>query len=511
MKAGALNSASEQFGSADWLVLLAYLAVVSFVGIKLAGKNSKAGDFLFGAGQVPWLAVGLSLIATSVSATTFLGNPAQVYATDMSYLLLNIGTFLGILIIWKWFIPKIRESGIHSAYEILEKSFNRPVRLLAAVLYSFHLLMRTGILLYGPSLVLAPVLGIQVWQAILLAAVLASLYTWFGGISAVIWTDVIQFIVLLGGGFSVLWILADRSGGFAVMFGLAAEAGKTTVLHLSADNIAGSLFNPLDARSFLAAGLIYVVFEVAIRGCDQQFIQRYLSCKSVNAAQKSSIASAVFGLIIGLLFFSIGAGLWVFYQINATDLPAGATADQVFPWFMVNELPVGLKGLLVAAVFAAAMSSLDSAVSALANTTLIDFRRIRPDSPESLREVRIWTIVFAVLGTGAAFVAAAGDKSLLTKALFFTSLFTGPLLGMFLLAFSGRSLRPWAVFWGTIAGMLCLLPFSRFPNFGFFAGWDPIVSLPWQWNPLISLLGMLFFTLVIHFMLKTFLAEKQKT
>ncbi len=158
-------------GSIDWIVLALYLCVTAYLGFYFSKSNKKFSDFMFGGGSMPWLSVGISLIATSVSATTFLGNPADVYANNMTYLMCNIGVFIGIIIVGFIFIPKIRKYNVSSAYEILELEFSRPVRLLASIFYSIHLLLRTGILLYVPSLVIASILGVPVVWSIVVCAV----------------------------------------------------------------------------------------------------------------------------------------------------------------------------------------------------------------------------------------------------------------------------------------------------------------------------------------------------
>ncbi|MGL1901165.1 MAG: sodium/solute symporter [Fibrobacterales bacterium] len=475
----------------DWVVLFGYLAITALLGFYFSKSNKKFSDFMFGGGSMPWLSVGISLIATSVSATTFLGNPADVYGTNMTYLMCNVGVFLGIAVVGFVFIPKIRQYNASSAYEILEIEFSRPVRLLASTLYSIHLLLRTGLLLYVPSLVLSSILGIHVGWAITLCAILGIVYTYYGGIKAVIWTDVLQFVVLFGGGLLIVYLLADKIGGLSTMLSLASDAGKTKVFDFSLD--------VQNARTFWNAGIIYLIFEVAIRGCDQQFVQRYLSCKSTKEANYASITSAVLGLAVGVLFFIIGAGLYVFYtkEIGGV-LPEGIALNEIFPHYILSELHPGLKGLMVAAIFAAAMSSLDSAITALSNTTVVDFIVAKESDTEgtSFKNAKNWVVVWGIVGIGAAFICAAGEKSILSKALFFTSLFTGPLLGLFIFAFYFKKLQQNAILPGVFLGMASLLLFSKVPWLGIL---EPVImSFSWPWNPLISLMFTTLFTVVLN-------------
>ena len=450
---------------------------------------------------MPWISVGISLIATSVSATTFLGNPADVFKNNMTYIMCQFGGFVSILILWFYFIPKFKNLNLKSAYEILEIKFSQRVRKLASVLYTLHLLLRTGLLLYVPSLVLKEVLGFpdtvmgidSVVLAILISAIFATIYTYFGGIKAVIWTDVLQFIILFGGGLFILFFLANELGGFGEFASRASEHGKTKWFDFSMD--------PSNARTFLSAGMVYIVFEVAIRGCDQQFIQRYMSCKDVKQANFASLLSVILGLVIGLIFYWIGAGLFVFFEVNqVAALPEGTKANEVFPFFILNILPIGVKGIMVAAIYSAAMSSLDSALTALSNTTVMDLLPSK-SKDSSLQDSKKFVLVWGFIGTFAALLCI-GDKSILTSALIFTSLFTGPLLGMFVMAFYIPKVHHTAVFYGTLLGMSSLLPITNLSKFGL---WEPAFKISWPWNPLISLT----FTLIFSLLLNQFLNKQE--
>ena len=475
----------------DAAALIGYLIVITGTGIFFSRRNKSLYDYMFGGGRMPWPVIGISLIATSVSATTFLGNPADTFGHNMTYLMCNVGVFTSILIVNTVFIPRFRRFKVTSAYEILEQQFSHRVRLLASIFYACHLTLRTGILLFGPAIVLAQVFGMNIYLAIVLMAVLAIIYTYFGGLQAVVWTDVLQFFVLMGGGCIALYYCAVEVGSLETLMDLAAREGKSKWLDFSWD--------PSQARTLLSAGLIYTVFEVAIRGCDQQFVQRYLACKDTRSANLSSLLSAVLGLLVGLIFYWVGAGLYVYFEVaKVRVLPPDTGINHVFPYFILEVLPAGLTGLLVAAIFAAAMSSLDSAISALANTTIKDFYRSpKGDDGAQLRSARRWVILWGIAGTLAAFVCVLGQKSLLTMALFVTSLFTGPLLGLFLFAFFRPNTNPRALFAGAIGGMISLLPFS---TIAFLPGdwWEPIYPFSWPWNPVISLGGTFLFTLLIE-------------
>lgn len=476
------------FSAIDWLVIVLYFTIVAGIGFYFSRRNTDFKDFMFGGGNMPWLAVGISLIATSVSANTFLGNPADGYANDMRLLMLNVGSLSAIAIVGIVFIPRIRSSGIKSAYELLEMKFSRPVRVMAAVLYSFHLLLRMGMLIYGPTLVLMKITGLSYSACAIVMAVFAMMYTSMGGIKAVTTTDIIQFIIFFGGGLLCIAYCAHAVGGFAKTWHLAAEAGKTRWFDATWD--------PSSPRNFWTASVVYIVFEVAIRGCDQQFVQRYLSTKNVRTANYSSITSSLLGVCVGVVFFTVGAFLYVYFQVAHIEALPDIKANQVLPHFIVNVLPTGVKGLLVAAILAADMGALSSVLTALSNTTVVDFMRPPKDAGSAagegrkLKHARLWVVLWGVAGLAASFLCRLGDETILGKALFFTSLFTGPLLSMFLQAFFLPRTPPKAVIIGAVAGMFLLLPFTTIPILP--AGmWKPWLALAWPWNPLISLTGSL--------------------
>ena len=468
----------------DWAVLAAYLLVSLFIGLWVSRGNKNLKEYMFGGGSMPWIAVGISLIATSVSATTFLGAPADVYGDNMTFLMFQIGALLSIVVVGFVFIPRFRTSGINSAYELFEVRFgSKAVRRLAAVFYCMHLLLRTGILLYAPSLVLAQILHIDLKLAIVVSAAVAIFYTWFGGIKAVIWTDVMQFCVFFGGGVLVLVLIANAVGGFGEMAALASEAGKTKWWDAS--------FDISNARTLVSAGFAYAILEIAIRGCDQQFVQRYLSCKDVKAANRSSVLSMVLGCAVSILFYWVGAALFVYYKISkVASLPDGLGQNDVFPYFIVNGLPVGVTGLIVAAICAAAMSSLSGAINSLSNTSEHESEGIG-----GLKRAKIWTVVWGVLGVFFALFAATQQGSLLKNAIFFTGLFTGPLLGMFLLAFFVKGLKSWQVIAAVLCGMASLVLIQGIPAFGVPAVLGGIFS--WPWMPFISMTTTILVALVL--------------
>ncbi len=461
----------QPFAFIDWIVLIAYLVVVILIGIVARSGKEGISDYFFARGRMPWWTVGISLIATSVSASTFLGNPAEAFGHDLRLMQLNIGVPVSILIVCAVFIPFFRRSGAASAYEVLEQRFDLKTRMLASSFYIVHVLLRTGILIFGPAIILAQVTGLDVRIVIVVVGVVAVAYTAIGGIRAVIWTDVLQFFILFGGGVLIcLFIDLDVPGGMGAIFDQAGHAGKLTWFDPSWDLA--------DARTFWAAGVAYIVLDLAIRAADQQFVQRYLSCSSLRRTQYAAILSAVLGLFVALLFFIVGIFLWGYFQAYPMQLAGIADPNRVLPQFIATKMPWGVAGLIVAAVLAAAMSSVDSAVSALSNTATIDFyRRFGGSEGSSMRFARGITILWGILSIIIGLVVASMGKNLLVLALSFTSLFTGALLGLFILAVGVKRASGWGAFLGAISGMLVLALVTK--------GLDLHIS--WPWYPVISM------------------------
>jgi len=465
----------QTFALIDWVVLIAYLIIVLMIGIVYrAGKSDSIRDYFFARGKMPWWAVGISLIATSVSASTFLGNPAEAYQFDLRLLQLNIGVPISILIVCLVFIPFFQRSGASSAYEVLERRFDLKTRILSSIFYMVHVMLRTGILIFGPALMISQITGIDIKIVVIAVGVVALFYTTLGGLRAVIWTDVLQFFILLGGGVLICSFVAyDVPGGFTAVFEAASQSGKTQWLDFS-----WGLENP---RNIWAAGFAYITLDLAIRSTDQQFVQRYLSCVDTRRSQYAAILSAVLGLFVAMLFFAVGIFLWSFYRVFPAELTT-SDVNRILPHYIATKLPWGVSGLIVAGVFAAAMSSIDSAVNAVSNTATIDFyKRFGGSEKGGLHFARISSIICGLIGIGIGIFSATVGKNLFILALSFTSLFTGSLLGVFVLALATKRVGGWGAFTGAIMGMISLGIVTKVLH----------LEVSWPWYPLISLIATL--------------------
>lgn len=439
---------------ADLAVLAAYVAVVLGLGA-WASRRQRGTDAYFLANRdLPWALVGVSILATAFSAASLLGGPGEAYAHGLLWLQLQVGDLLAIALVALVFIPALRGRNLTTAYEILEERFDHRVRAAASALFVGQVLFRTGILIYGPALALATLLGVDVRLAIVAVGLVATVYTVSGGITAVIWTDALQLVVVLGGlGASIAVLAAEIPGGLAGGVSFAAEAGRWRVVDFE---------QPWHSvRSLPGAIIGYGVLAVSVAGTNQQSVQRYLTCRDVPAARRAAWLGWAVGLVVTALTLVVGVLLFAYHRGAAAAAVTPQGPDAVFPQFIASVLPAGVAGLLVAAIFAAAMSSLDSALNSLATATMHDFvDRYRPRAVGNPARRLVWarglTVAWGLTAIAAA-LYVAGQGTLLALAVRYMGYFAGPVLGLFVLALLPRRLSPGAVLAAAATGFAAVL------------------------------------------------------
>lgn len=421
----------QSFGTLNYLVLIAYLAILVFIGFWVSRKQNDVGDFFKAGGRIPWWAAGISVFGTQLSAITFMAIPAKTFATDWTLFFLLLTIIMVSPLIIAWFLPFFRRLNLTTAYEYLELRFNRTVRIIGSLVYVTLQLGRLGIVLLLPSLALSVVTGIEVEVCILIMGVLSILYTVLGGIEAVIWTDVVQVGVLLGGALICLVLLIGSMEMSWIDFqNLAIDTNKIQIINWDLDYTGTAIWVVFFGG--LASNLVQY-------GSDQTVIQRYLTTKDETTAAKGIRTGAWMALPSALIFFSIGTALYLFYLKNPEQLsPVIQNTDSIFPWYIVTQLPDGISGLLIAAVFAAAMSSLDSSMNSVATVITTDFyQKFALSTNSSMKELtfaRIITIVIGIGGTTLAlWMATMGIPSLWDQFNMLIGLFAGGLGGIFLI------------------------------------------------------------------------------
>jgi SSS family transporter len=364
-------------GQGNMITLVGYLAAMLGIGFYFSRKERSADRFFRGGQTLPWWAVGMSIFATMLSSITFMSLPAKAYVTDWSYFFVNMAIVSVAPLVIAVYLPFYRRLDVTSAYEYLEKRFNLACRLFGSASFILFQIGRMAIVLYLPAIALATVSSLDVYTCILLMAVLCIAYTIMGGIEAVIWTDVAQTLVLLGGATaSFVLIICSTDGGLAGFYATAAAEGKffsNTVWwsrDLATASVAvlffGSLFNNM--VSYTAS---------------QDVVQRYMITPSQAKAARSIWTNALLTIPSTVLFFALGTALFVYYKAHPERLSAGISNDQILPLFVVRELPAGLAGLVIAGIMAASQSTLSSSLNSVSAAFMTDFfLRFQPHSSE---------------------------------------------------------------------------------------------------------------------------------
>lgn len=437
----------ELFSGLDYAVLALYLLLMVGIGVWASRHQQSTDDYFKGGQRIPGWAAGLSIYGTQLSAITFMSIPAKTYGTNWNYFFLQMTIIMIIPVIARYFIPFFRRLNITSAYEYLEKRFNYVVRAIASLLFIFLQVGRLAIVLLLPSLALALVTGIDVMLCIALMGIITIVYTMQGGIEAVIWTDVAQVVILLGGALLSIAVMG---------FQLDQPVGD--IWHTLQSNHKLDIF---DLRFSYADPTLWVVLiggfaiNVISYGADQTVVQRYLTTKDENAAKKSLKLGAWMALPSALIFFSIGTLLYLFFRQHPDKVNIGLQSqDAVFPWYIVSELPRGVVGLMIAAIFAAAMSTLSSSMNSITTAITTDFyRRFNAERSEVfyLRFARVVTLIIGAGGTIFALIMSqSGISSLWDQFNTILGLFTGGLGGLFVLGiFTKKANAP-----GVIAGII---------------------------------------------------------
>lgn len=436
----------QKFAGSDYFVLGVYLLALIAMGFYFSKRAKTTKDFFLAGRRIPWWAAGLSIFGTQLSAITFMAIPAKAYATDWLNFLFNMGIVVITPLVIFCFLPFYRGLNVTTAYEYLEKRFNVLVRLFGSALFIIFQFGRIGIVLLLPSLALSVVTGINVYACILTMGILATIYTVMGGIEAVIWTDVLQVVVLVGGALVSLFLVAfNVDGGLAGIFTTAIADGKLNWANWNLD------FTTLTIWVIILAWANHLIPYAS----DQTVIQRYLTTKDERASRRAIWTNAFLTVPASLLFFAMGTALYVFYKGHPENLnPAMEKADAIFPWYIIHELPAGLSGLVIAGIFAASMSSLDSSLNSMSTAVVTDFyRRFRKGLTEvhCLRAARTLTALFGIVGTVFALLMASTDiKSLWDQFIFLIGLLGGGLGGLFVLGIFTRRANAQ----GAIVGLL---------------------------------------------------------
>ncbi|MBC7542689.1 MAG: sodium/solute symporter [Candidatus Sericytochromatia bacterium] len=442
----------------DWTVIAIYLVAVAGLGLWIGKRQKGVEDFFLGGHSIPWWAALLSLIATEISAATFLGAPEQGYTRDLTYLQFAIGSITARFVLATVFIAAFYRYKVFTVYGLLLQRFGLATNATSAGIFLLGRFFADGSRLFIASIAINVITGLDIATSILILGGITLVYTCFGGITAVIWTDVAQSIVLVSGALTLVWsLLGHIDLPFGTIAAELAAADKYRLFDtrwLMADGAIAPLFNPYHVLPALIGGFF---LTMATHGTDHDMVQRLLTCRTSKEGQRSMWVSGLLGVSVTCLFLFIGQLLFVYIKHLPADhvmlqtaqaLKTSGKNGHLLLHYIINEMPIGLRGLVIAAVLAASMSSLSSAMNATTATFITDFYRPyfvkHADSAHYLKASRIATIGIGSLPMGAALMVArfyeANPKTdLLSIALGIMTFFYGALLGIFLVALYTRT------------------------------------------------------------------------
>ena len=433
----------------DYAVIAGYLLAITAFGSWVARFQKTTRDYFLNDRSVPWWAICFTIVATETSTLSFIGVPAQAFAGNMTFLQLPLGYILGRVLVSLLFIPAYFRGELFTSYELLQRRFGAEVKNIAAAIFLVTRTLADGVRLFATALVIAVVTQVPVALAIVIIGVAMIVYTTRGGVSAVIWTDVVQMFVYVAGALVVFFALLQQvDGGWSTVAAVGEAAGKFRMFDFTPD--------PTRVYTFWSAMLGGVALTLATHGTDQFLVQRLLSARSAKAAASGLILSGVIVFAQFALFLVIGIMLFAFYQ--QTPMPrALASNDEVLPLFVVTSLSHGAAGFIVAAIIAAALSP---SINSLAATTVNDFyvKYIRPDADEdTLMRVSKGATIFWGVAQIAVALGAQWIRSVLDTGLAVLSLSAGPVLGAFLAGVLTRRIESRAMIAGMCAGIVVML------------------------------------------------------
>jgi sodium-coupled monocarboxylate transporter 8/12 len=444
----------------DLGVFAGYMLILIGVGVYFTRQQKGLKSYLLADQNIPWIIVAVSVLAALFSGVTYLGAPAETFYNDLTYLWVIVSFFIATPITTLVFLPFFRRLNLYTAYEYLDRRFDRRVRYTASVLFITRISCHLGLAVYAPALAIMAVTGWRFFPCVVLTGLAATLYTTLGGMKAVIWTDTLQFLVLCGGIVLVLaFAIGSVPGGLAAAWQIAEAGGKTRFFHLSLDPAARvTVWNAL-----LGGASISLVQMVT----DQISVQRYLTAPSLKDSQKALWFKLWVTLPLVASFYLTGTVLYGYYQTFPGRLGTLGARDQLLPHFVVTELPAPLPGLLVAAVFGATMAVVSAGINALATTVLVDFgvggQTGEGTGRSQLLRARILTVLFGLVVTLIALGLSQVRSTLVESIGTIQGLFGGPLLGVFFLGVLSRRANGSGALLGAVGGGIAgvLVAFSK--------------------------------------------------
>jgi len=446
----------------DLIVFLAYMIGVTLFGSSFYRKNKSAEAFTLGNNSIPAWVLAMSIFATFVSSISFLALPGSAYLGNWNAFVFSLSIPVASFMAVKFFVPLYRKANSPSAYTYLESRFGPWARIYASACYLLTQIMRMGTILYLLALPVNAMFGWDIITIIIVTGLAVMVYSVMGGIQAVVWTDAIQGIILIGGALACfIFILIDMPEGPGQMFQIAWENNKFSL---------GSFSLSLTESTFWVV-LVYGIFmNLQNFGIDQNYVQRYMASRTDAEAKSSALSGGLLYVPVSLLFFLIGTALYSYYSAQPGLLPAEFAdpkmSDRVFPFFIVNRLPAGMTGLLIASIFAAGMSTISSSINSSSTVILTDYvqrySKKEVTAKGSMKTLYLASFLFSVIGIAIG-IALINVQSALDAWWKLAAVFSGGMLGLFLLGAFVRNVNVKGTVIGVILGLLVILWMSISP------------------------------------------------
>ena len=451
----------------DFAIIALYLAGITLFGLRFRKKQRSLRDYFLAGRDIPWWAIALSIVAAETSTLTIISIPGLAYDSNLTFLQVVMGYVVGRIVISLVLLPHYFQGDLYTAYELIERRFGRGLRSFTAGLFLLTRAAAEGVRVYAVSIVVSIALGTGQVLSIAIITALTVIYTFEGGLAAVIWTDVVQTAIYVGGTLVGLATIAHLvPGGWTAIHAAASAAGKLQMFNFRPD-----LWMPY---TFWAGVIGGTFFTVASHGTDQLIVQRLLAARGRKQSTAALVSSGIAVFFQFAMFLIVGIMLWAYYRVPST---AFGRADRIYPTFIVTRMPHGISGLLVAAILAAAMSNLSAALNSLSSSAILDFyARFRPGLEEKtkMRLSRLATLVWALVLFGLALIALRKAGRVVEVGLQIASVAYGALLGAFLLGVLTRRANAR----GAAVGMICGLAIELYLWLG--------TQVPWTWWVLIG-------------------------
>ena len=446
----------------DLAIIALYLAGITLFGLRFRKRHRTLRDYFLAGREIPWWAIALSIVAAETSTLTIISIPGLAYDTNLTFLQVVMGYLVGRVVISFVLLPHYFRGDLYTAYELIERRFGRGLRSLTAGLFLLTRAAAEGVRVYAVSIVVSIAIGTGEVASIAIITLLTLIYTFEGGLAAVIWTDVVQTAIYVGGTLvGLATVLHLVPGGWAAIHAAAAGAGKFQVF-----DFRGNFWMPY---TFWAGVIGGSFFTVASHGTDQLIVQRLLAARNQRQSATALISSGVAVLFQFAMFLIVGVMLWAFYRVPSASF---GKPDRIYPTFIATQMPHGISGLLIAAILAAAMSNLSAALNSLSSSSIMDFyARLRPqvDEKKKMRLSRLATLVWALVLFGLAVIALHRVGRVVEVGLQIASVAYGALLGVFLLGVLTRRANPS----GAMVGMLFGFGIELYLWLG--------TRVPWTW------------------------------